>query len=73
MINTEQIKTYKERLKALYGYLDIDKKRMLIEDEVLDIRPNFWDDLKNGEYFKEYTFQENLVDAYELVETANKI
>ena len=51
MINTEQIKTYKERLKALYGYLDIEKKRILIEDEEgLTHDPKFWDDLKK-EYF----------------------
>ena len=47
---SEQIKTYKERLKALYGYLDIEKKRMLIEDEEgLTHDPNFWDDPKKAE------------------------
>ena len=36
MINTEQIKTYKERLKALYGYLDIEKKLLEFEKMALD-------------------------------------
>jgi len=38
MINVDQIKGYKERLKALYGYLDIEKKQMLIEDEHAHLR-----------------------------------
>ena len=50
MINFDQIKAYKERLKALYGYLDIEKKQMLIEDEQgLTHDPNFWDDPKGAE------------------------
>ena len=72
MINTEQIKTYKERLKALYGYLDIEKKRMLIEDEEgLTHDPNFWDDPKKAEIvWKNIRSKKIWVDAYELVETA---
>ena len=72
MINTEQIKTYKERLKALYGYLDIEKKRMLIEDEEgLTHDPNFWDDPKKAEsILKNIRSKKIWVDAYELVETA---
>ena len=72
MINTEQIKTYKERLKALYWYLDIEKKRMLIEDEEgLTHDPNFWDDPKKAEIvLKNIRSKKIWVDAYELVETA---
>ena len=33
MINADHIKVYEERLKALYGYLDIEKKQMLIRSE----------------------------------------
>ena len=72
MINADQIKAYKERLKALYGYLDIEKKQMLIEDEQgLTHDPNFWDDPKKAEsILKNIRSKKIWVDAYELVETA---
>jgi len=72
MINIDQIKAYKERLKALYGYLDIEKKQMLIEDEEgLTHDPNFWDDPKKAEsILKNIRSKKIWVDAYELVETA---
>ncbi len=72
MINIDQIKTYKERLKALYGYLDIEKKQILIEDEQsLTHDPNFWDDPKKAEnILKKIRSKKIWVDAYELVETS---
>ena len=72
MINIDQIKSYKERLSALYGYLDIEKKQMLIEDEEgLTHDPNFWDDPKNAEQIlKNIRSKKIWVDAYELVESA---
>jgi len=72
MINAEQIKAYKVRLKALFGYLDIEKKRMLIEDEQgLTHDPNFWDDPKKAEIIlKNIRSKKIWVDAYDLVETA---
>ena len=72
MINMDQIKVYKERLKALYGYLDIEKKRMLIEDETsLTHDPNFWNDPKQAEFIlKKIRSKKKWVDAYEIVETA---
>ena len=52
MINAEQIKLYRARLKALYSYLDIEKKQMFIEDEQgLTHDPNFWDDPKKASKF----------------------
>ena len=72
MINVDQIKVYKERLKALYGYLDIEKKQMLIEDEQgLTHDPNFWDDPKKAEsIIKNIRSKKIWVDTYGLVETA---
>ena len=72
MINFDQIKAYKERLKALYGYLDIEKKQMLIEDEQgLTHDPNFWDDPKGAEVIlKNIRSKKIWVDAYLVVETS---
>jgi len=72
MINADHIKAYEERLKALYGYLDIEKKQMLIEDEQgLTHDPNFWDDPKQAEVvLKNIRAKKIWVDAYEVVEAA---
>lgn len=72
MINADQIKSYEERLQALYGYLDIEKKQMLIEDEEgLTHDPNFWDDPKKAEsILKNIRSKKVWVDAFELVENA---
>ena len=72
MINTDQIKAYKERLHALYGYLDIEKKQMLIEDEEgLTHDPNFWEDPKAAEtILKNIRSKKIWVDAYQVVESS---
>jgi len=72
MINADHIKVYETRLKALYGYLDIEKKQMLIEDEQgLTHDPNFWDDPKQAEVvLKNIRAKKIWVDAYEVVEAA---
>ena len=50
MINADQIKAYQNRLQALYSYLDIEKKKMLIADERdLTHDPDFWNDPKQAE------------------------
>ena len=72
MINADHIKAYETRLKALYGYLDIEKKQMLIEDEQgLTHDPDFWDDPKQAEVvLKNIRAKKIWVDAYEVVEAA---
>jgi peptide chain release factor 2 len=72
MINADHIKAYKTRLKALYGYLDIEKKQMLIEDEQgLTHVPNFWDDPKQAEVIlKNIRAKKIWVEAYEVVQAA---
>jgi peptide chain release factor 2 len=72
MINVDHIKAYETRLKALYGYLDIEKKQLLIEDEQgLTHDPNFWDDPKQAEVvLKNIRAKKIWVDAYEVVEAA---
>ncbi len=72
MINADQLKLYKERLNALYVYLDIEKRRMLIEDEQgLTHDPNFWDDPKKAELIlKNIRSKKIWVDAFEQVEAS---
>ena len=72
MINADHIKAYQSRLKALYGYLDIEKKQMLIEDEQgLTHDPNFWEDPKQAEIvLKSIRAKKIWVDAYKVVESA---
>ena len=72
MINIDHIKGYQTRLLALYGYLGIEKKQMLIADEQgLTHDPNFWDDPKQAEVvLKNIRAKKIWVDAYEIVESA---
>lgn len=50
MITTEQIKTAGERVEALNKYLDIDNKKIQLEEEELKTQaPEFWQDQKNAE------------------------
>ena len=45
MITTEQLKDVMERADALHRYLDIDKKKIELEEEELRTQaPDFWDD-----------------------------
>lgn len=69
MINLDLIKTYQKRLIALYGYLGIEKKKMLIADEQdLTHDPDFWNDPKLAEsVLKNIRTKKVWVDEYELV------
>ena len=50
MITVEQLKDIKERIEALNRYLDIEGKKMQVEEEQLRTQaPGFWDDQKAAE------------------------
>ena len=50
MITQEQLKALQERAKALHTYLDIDNKRIEVEEEELRTHvPDFWSDQKAAE------------------------
>lgn len=50
MITIEQLKDIKERTEALHRYLDIDGKKIQVEEEQLRTQaPGFWDDQKAAE------------------------
>ncbi|NDV63714.1 peptide chain release factor 2 [Bacteroides sp. 224] len=50
MITIEQLKDVKERVDALRRYLDIDGKKIQVEEEQLRTQaPGFWDDQKKAE------------------------
>ena len=50
MITQEQYKDLADRTKALGGYLNIDAKKMELEEEELRTQaPGFWDDRKAAE------------------------
>ena len=50
MITIEQLKAAKDRVEALYRYLDIEAKIIQLEEEQLRTQaPVFWDDAKKAE------------------------
>ena len=50
MITIEQLKDVKEHTEALHRYLDIDNKKVQVEEEQLRTQlPGFWDDAKKAE------------------------
>lgn len=50
MITIEQLKETEERRSALYRYLDIDSKKIQVEEEELRTHvPDFWNDQKKAE------------------------
>ncbi len=50
MITIEQLKDVKERTEALFRYLDIEGKKIQVEEEQLRTQaPGFWDDQKAAE------------------------
>ena len=50
MITAEQLKDIKERAEALNRYLDIEGKKIQVEEEQLRTQaPGFWDDQKAAE------------------------
>ena len=50
MITADQLKDVKERTEALYRYLDIENKKVEVEEEELRTQaPGFWDDAKTAD------------------------
>lgn len=50
MITADQLKDIQERTEALHRYLDIDSRRVELEEEELRTQaPDFWDDAKRAE------------------------
>lgn len=58
MVNSDQFKSAKQRIKDLVGYLNIEeKKRLIHENELTAQDPTFWDDPKNAEVVLKKTRQ----------------
>jgi len=52
MTNTEQVRDIAERVNALKGYLDIERKQIEISnDEEKTLAPDFWNNAKDAEAF----------------------
>lgn len=71
MITTEQIKEIQTRLEALEGYLSINEKRSLVQEEEKQTHEStFWDDPKKAETFlKNINKKKVWVTAYDEVAT----
>ncbi|TAJ13292.1 peptide chain release factor 2 [Marinilabiliaceae bacterium JC017] len=72
MITQEQMKSLSGRELALRRYLDVDRKKVEIdEEEMRSQAPDFWDDTKNAEkQMKKLRELKAWVGAYEEVKTA---
>lgn len=58
MVNNDQIKELKERIKLLISYLSIDeKKRLIHENDLISQDPSFWEDPKKAEVVLKQTRQ----------------
>lgn len=78
MITVEQVKELKDRVDALHKYLDIDNKKIQLEEEELRTQtPGFWDDAEKAQeqmkkvkgiqkWLEGYKNCKNLVDEVEL-------
>lgn len=71
MITAEQLKDVMERAEALNYYLDIDKKKIELEEEELRTQaPDFWDDPQRAqEQMKKVKGIRRWVDGYKEVRT----
>ncbi|MCE8951456.1 peptide chain release factor 2 [Bacteroides thetaiotaomicron] len=71
MITIEQLKDVKERTDALRRYLDIDGKKIQVEEEQLRTQaPGFWDDQKKAEaQMKLVKDLQKWIDGYNEVKT----
>lgn len=71
MITLEQLKDIKERTVALYRYLDIENKKVQVEEEQLRTQvPGFWDDAKKAEaQMKKVKSLQAWIDGYTEVKT----
>ncbi len=72
MITTDQLKDLVERTSALKTYLDIDRKRIELEEEELRTQaPEFWNDAKVAEVqMRKVKEIKGWVNGYDTVETA---
>lgn len=71
MITAEQLKEAKDRVEALNRYLDIDAKKIQLEEEQLRTQaPGFWDDAKKAEeQMKKVKSLEKWIEGYKKVKT----
>ena len=71
MITAEQLKEAKDRVEALNRYLDIDAKKIQLEEEQLHTQaPGFWDDAKKAEeQMKKVKSLEKWIEGYKEVKT----
>lgn len=71
MITAEQLKEAKDRVEALNRYLDIDAKKIQLEEEQLRTQaPGFWDDAKKAEeQMKKVKSLEKWIEGYKEVKT----
>lgn len=71
MITIEQLKDVKERTEALKRYLDIDGKKIQVEEEQLRTQaPGFWDDQKRAEaQMKKVKDLQKWISGYQEVQT----
>ena len=71
MITAEQLKEAKDRVEALNRYLDIDVKKIQLEEEQLRTQaPGFWDDAKKAEeQMKKVKSLEKWIEGYKEVKT----
>ena len=72
MITQDQLKSFEKRANELHGYLDIDEKRIQVqEDDLKSQDPTFWDDPKAAEIvLKNMRTKKFWIDSYETVKTA---
>ena len=71
MITAEQLKEAKDRVEALNRYLDIDAKKIQLEEEQLRTQaPGFWDDAKKAEeQMKKVKSLKKWIEGYKEVKT----
>lgn len=71
MITAEQLKEAKDRVETLNRYLDIDAKKIQLEEEQLRTQaPGFWDDAKKAEeQMKKVKSLEKWIEGYKEVKT----
>ena len=71
MITIDQLKDVKERTEALERYLDIEGKKVQVEEEQLRTQaPGFWDDAKKAEaQMKKVKELQKRIDGYKEVKT----
>ena len=71
MVTQEQLKDFEQRVNDLYKYLEIEQKKMEIqEDELKSQDPTFWDDPKTAEaLMKKLRVKKSWVEAYEAMKT----